>query len=70
MSVREECDELIIPENVFEPPKKFVSVTIPFCERNEDLAKKFMAKFHSFTENKFSQSSEMADQESQEFVQT
>jgi len=44
---------MIIPKNFFEMPKKFVSVSLPYCQRNENLSKKFVEKFHSFTENKF-----------------
>ena len=47
-------DELLIPANFFEVPKKFVSVNIPYCESNEILAKKFTTKFHEFTENTYS----------------
>ena len=47
-------DEMIIPEHFFEPPKKFIMVTIPFCERNENLSKKFIQKFHEFTQDKYS----------------
>ena len=34
---------------MFEETKKFVSVAIPFCQKNEDLSKKFMERFHIFT---------------------
>ena len=44
---------MIIPENLFQLPKKFVSVNIPFCQQNESLSKKFLEKFHKFTNDKF-----------------
>ena len=34
--------------------KKKVSVQLPFCERNEKLSKKFIAKLNSLTDKKYS----------------
>ena len=48
-----ELDDPKIPENLFKLPKKFVCVNIPYCQQNEELSKKFMEKFHNFTNEKF-----------------
>ncbi len=29
-----EHNDIIIPENLFELPKRFVSVSVPFCQKN------------------------------------
>ena len=44
---------MIIPENLFKLPKKLVCVNFPYCQQNEELSKKFMEKFHNFTNEKF-----------------
>ena len=51
----EEKDDgpLIPPYFYDETPKIFVSCSVPFCEKNEDLSKKFIQKFHEFTGNKY-----------------
>ena len=46
-------DELIIPENLFEEPKSYVRIELPFCPRNESVSKTFMSRFHEFTKNKY-----------------
>ena len=46
-------DEPLIPENFFELPKPSISLKIPYCSTNEVASKRFINKFHSFTDNKF-----------------
>ena len=43
--------DLIIPKFLFEEPKKFILIDIPFCESNETLAKRFLNKLNIFTKN-------------------
>ena len=45
-------DDLIIPEFLFKEPKKFVLIELPFCEKNEELSKRFLQKLKSFTDDK------------------
>ena len=45
-------DSLNIPPNLFSEDKTFISIDIPFCERNEDNSKRFNRKFHHFTNGK------------------
>ena len=45
-------DDLIIPEFLFKEPKKFVLIELPFCEKNEELSKRFLHKLKSFTNDK------------------
>ena len=42
-------EELIIPEFLFKEPRKFILVEIPFCDSNEQLAKRFLQKLKEFT---------------------
>ena len=35
-------DDLFIPEILFKEPKKFVLIELPFCEKNEELSKRFL----------------------------
>ena len=46
-------DDFIIPEFLFEIPKKTIMIEIPFCDRNETLAKRFLEKLKVFTQDKF-----------------
>ena len=48
-----EYDEMIIPTNFFDLPKKFVSVSIPYRDKNENLSEECIEKFHHLTDNKF-----------------
>ena len=51
---KEKDDGPLIPPYFYdETPKIFVSCSVPFCEKNEDLSKKFIQKFHEFTGNKY-----------------
>ena len=45
-------DDLIIPEFLFRDPKKFILIELPYCEKNEDLSKRFIQKLKSFTNDK------------------
>ena len=45
-------DEYIIPPYLFETPKKN-KFEFPYCSQNEIKAKRFLLKFHEFTNNKF-----------------
>ena len=44
-------EETIIPSYLLEIPKNFVSVSIPYCEKNENISKNFIKKLHEFNEN-------------------
>ena len=46
-------DDVIIPPNLFDEPKRSIFIEIPYCETNETFSKRFLNKFHNFTENKF-----------------
>ena len=46
-----EEDELLIPSDFFEIKKPFILIEIPYCEKNEKLSKRFMAKLNIFTKN-------------------
>lgn len=46
-------DEPLIPTNFFEIPKSFVWVSLPYCEKNEEISKNFIRKFHKFTGNAY-----------------
>lgn len=37
---------MILPKKFLEPPKKYVSVTFPFCKQNKFLSKKLVEKVH------------------------
>ena len=50
---KEEENELIIPEFLFNEPKKRLLLEIPFCEENEIIVKQFQKKFHRFTHEMF-----------------
>ena len=45
-------DDLIIPEFLFEEPRQFILLEIPFCESNELLSKRLLTKRKSFTNDK------------------
>ena len=49
----ENLDEMIIPKNFFEIPKKAVCIELPYCPKNEDVLKSFLEKFKMFTNNEF-----------------
>ena len=44
-------DEMIIPSQLFEIPKKISFLQVPFREANEKRSKKFLNKFYNFTKN-------------------
>ena len=46
--VEKDNEETMIPSYLFEIPKNFVSVNIPYCEKNENISKNFIKKFHKF----------------------
>ena len=50
-----ECadESFIIPPTVFEITKPFIFVEIPYCELTEIKSKRFLKKFHNFTNNSF-----------------
>ena len=50
---RNEDDEMIIPPQLFEIPKKIFFLQVPFCEANEKRSKNFLNKFYNFTNKKF-----------------
>ena len=50
---RNEEDEMIIPPQLFEIPKKISFLQVPFCEANEKRSKNFLNKFYNFTNEKF-----------------
>ena len=48
-----EEEEFIIPPFLFEEAKPMIWIEIPFCEENEKVSKRFLNKFHDFTQNRF-----------------
>ena len=45
---------MIIPPDFFSEDKKpFIRVEVPYCQKNEEVAKRFLTKFHDFTQRKF-----------------
>ena len=51
---KKEEDDLIIPKDIFHDEiKPFVLAEIPFCQKNEEIANRFLKKFHDFTKGKF-----------------
>ena len=48
-----EEDEMIIPPQLFEIPKKILFLQVPFYEANEKRSKNFLNKFYNFTNEKF-----------------
>ena len=51
---KKDKDELLIPENFFqETVKKCVRIDLPYCQRNEEVSKKFVEKFKDFTDDNF-----------------
>ena len=48
-----EDDELIIPTFLFQEPKQFIMFEIPYCSENELVAKRFLHKFHEFTNGQY-----------------
>ena len=51
---KNEEEEFVIPPWLFEEKLPFILIELPFCIENEKTAKRFLSKFHSFTENSFS----------------
>ena len=47
----EDDEDLLIPEYLFECPKPFILIEIPYSPENEELSKKFLYKFHQLTDN-------------------
>ena len=45
--------EMIIPKGFFEQPKVFIMFEIPYCSKNELVAKRLLQKFHEFTKNTY-----------------
>ena len=43
----------IISSGFFDIRNKVVLVDIPYCPKNEEFLKRFMKKFHVFTDNKY-----------------
>ena len=43
--------DYIIPPDFFDVPKPLVLAEIPYCPKNETLSKRFIKKFHEFTNN-------------------
>ena len=50
---RNEEDEMIIPPQLFEIPRKILFLQVPFCEANEKRSKNFLNKLYNFTNEKF-----------------
>ena len=50
---RNEEDQMIIPPQLFEIPKKILFLQVPFCEANEKRSKNFLNRFYNFTNEKF-----------------
>ena len=50
---RNEEDEMIIPPQLFEIPKKMLFLQIRFCEANDKRSRSFLNKFYNFTNNRF-----------------
>ena len=50
---RNKKDEMIIPPQLFEIPKKILFLQPPFCKANEKISKSFLNKFDNFTNEKF-----------------
>ena len=46
-------DDYIIPLDFFDVAKPLVLAEIPYCPRNETLSKRFIKKFHEFTNNSY-----------------
>ena len=46
-------DDYIIPTDFFDFPKPLVLAEIPYCPRNETISKRFIKKFHEFTNNSY-----------------
>ena len=46
-------DEHIIPPKLFDIEKESILVEFPYCPQNELVAKRFLQKFHQFTNQKF-----------------
>ena len=46
-------DDYIIPPDFFDVPKPLVLAEIPYCPRNEILSKRFIKKFHEFTNTSY-----------------
>ena len=46
-------DEMIIPPQLFEIPKKILFSQVPFCELHEKRSKNFLNKYYNFTNEKF-----------------
>ena len=48
-----ELDEMIIPDNLFEEKPPLVLLEIPYCSKNEELAKHFLKRLTWFTKSRF-----------------
>ena len=48
-----EEDDYIIPPNVFDLPKPFLLIELPYCEDNENASKVCLKRIHNFTHDKF-----------------
>jgi len=51
--IDDQQDELLIPPDFFEIPKQTIFFEIPFCQTNEIASKRFLSKFHEFTNNTY-----------------
>ena len=49
---RNEEDEVNIPPQLFQIPKKILFLQVPFCEANEKRSKRLLNKFCNFTSEK------------------
>ena len=45
------ADDLIVPAFLFEEPRRFMLIEIPYCETNEKVAKRFLSKLKAFTKH-------------------
>ena len=45
-------DDLIIPEWLFDN-RRFIAIKVPFCEKNEAFAKRFLTQLNNFTNDNF-----------------
>ena len=50
---QEQKDKYIIPPNLFETAKESILVELPYCPQNQLVDKRFLSKFHQFTNQKF-----------------
>ena len=50
---QDQKDEYIILPSIFEIGEESILLEFPYCQQNELIAKRFLAKFHQFTNQKF-----------------